>query len=72
MPLRVTLISPGYVETEFSQVMHRGDAAAARKLYDSMECLQAEDVAAAVLYCLSAPDHVDVNDILMRPTQQSI
>ena len=38
--------------------------------YAAMKALQAEDVAQAVLWCLSAPDHVDTNDILMRPVEQ--
>ena len=38
--------------------------------YASMKPLQAVDVAQAVVWCLSAPDHVDTNDILMRPVEQ--
>ena len=38
--------------------------------YASMKPLQAGDVAQAVVWCLSAPDHVDTNDILMRPVEQ--
>ena len=36
-----------------------------------MKGLQSEDVARAVLWCLSAPDHVDTNDILLRPVEQT-
>lgn len=38
--------------------------------YAAMKPLQAEDVAQAVLWCLGAPEHVDTNDILMRPVEQ--
>jgi NADP-dependent 3-hydroxy acid dehydrogenase YdfG len=38
----------------------------------SMKCLQPSDVADAVLWCLCAPDHMEVNDIVIRPTEQMI
>lgn len=38
--------------------------------YQEFQCLRPEDIAQAVVWALSAPDHVDVNDILVRPTQQ--
>ena len=56
--VRVTLIEPGMVDTPF---------------FDNppqMEALQADDVARAVMYAVSQPPHVDVNEILMRPTAQ--
>ncbi|KAK9830639.1 hypothetical protein WJX81_008303 [Elliptochloris bilobata] len=68
--LRVTAISPGMVETEFAAVAAFGDTQEGAAKYKEFQCLQAEDVAAAVVYALSAPPHVDVNDILMRPVQQ--
>ena len=70
VPLRVSSISPGVVETEFDAVRNYGDTQSAGELYSKFQCLQAEDVAQAVLWALSAPDHVDVHDILMRPTAQ--
>lgn len=58
--VRTTLIAPGMVDTPFFE--QRPGAGA----------LQDEDVAAAVLYALSQPSHVDVNMVLVRPTSQSI
>lgn len=72
MPLRVSQISPGVVETEFDIVQNFGDEAAAKRRYSSMNCLQPEDVADAVVWAVSAPDHVDVHDILMRPVAQRL
>lgn len=70
--LRVTAISPGMVETEFYQVTQFNDRerVMAGSPYEDFQCLKAEDIAQAVVYALSAPDHMDVNDILIRPTQQ--
>ena len=66
LPLRVTEISPGIVDTEFQAVRNYGKATPT-----SLEApLQAVDVAHAVLYALSAPPHVDINDVLMRPVSQ--
>eukprot|EP00884_Botryococcus_braunii_P022818 jgi/Botrbrau1/921/Bobra.0167s0034.1 len=70
LPLRVSCISPGLVETEFARVSHFGNADAARKSYGSFAPLKADDVAQAVVWCLAAPDHVDINDVLMRPIEQ--
>lgn len=71
LSLRVTGISPGQVETEFNLVQHfHRDPAGASAHYRSMRALQSCDVAEAVLYVLSAPDHVEINDVLMRPVDQ--
>ena len=65
-------ISPGLVETEFFTVRAFGDQEAARAVTTSMQCLQPSDVADAVLWCLSAPPHMEVNDVVIRPTEQLI
>ena len=69
-PIRVTAISPGYVETEFAAQYHKSEEAA-RKTYGRFPVLTPGDVAAAVLYVLDQPGHVEVHDILMRPTEQA-
>ena len=68
-PIRITAVSPGFVETEFAEVFH-GDAAASERTYGRFKCLEADDVAQAVLYAVSQPAHCQVHDILMRPTAQ--
>jgi NADP-dependent 3-hydroxy acid dehydrogenase YdfG len=60
------------VETEFFTVRAFGDAAAAAAVTRSMVCLQPADVADTVLWCLAAPLHMEVNDVVIRPTQQAI
>ena len=67
--IRVTAISPGFVETEFAEVYH-GSAEAARRTYGRFKVLESHDVAEAVRYVLSQPPHVQVHDVLMRPTAQ--
>ena len=66
---RVTAISPGYVESEFAEVM-LGDPAAATALYSRFPCIQVEDIAEAVRYVLAQPAQVEIHDILLRPTRQ--
>ena len=66
---RVTAISPGYVESEFAEVM-LGDAEAAEALYGRYPCIQVEDIAEAVRYVLAQPPQVQIHDILLRPTRQ--
>ncbi|MGB0646035.1 MAG: SDR family NAD(P)-dependent oxidoreductase [Bradymonadia bacterium] len=67
--IRVCAISPGFVETEFAEVM-TGDPAAAQALYSRFKCLSAADVAQSVGWLIDTPEHMQVHDILMRPTQQ--
>jgi len=67
--IRVTAVSPGFVETEFAEVYH-GSSEAAERTYGRFKVLQADDVASAVLYAIEAPAHVAIHDILMRPTEQ--
>ena len=67
--IRVTAISPGLVETEFAQVF-TGSTEQAAALYSSLRVLDPADVVEAVRYALSQPPHVQVHDVLLRPTQQ--
>ena len=69
IPLRVGIISPGVTKTEFA--LHaRSNQENADEAYSKFRCLEAEDVAQAVLWYLSLPDHVDVNDVQMRSVEQ--
>lgn len=67
--IRVSSISPGYVETEFAAQYHKSQAKA-EALYSQYPMLQPEDIASTVAYILSQPDHVQIHDVLLRPTQQ--
>ena len=69
MPLRVSSISPGMVETEFTLVSAFGDLKADESR-SQLQRLQPSDIAQAVLWCLSSPAYCEVNDILIRPTAQ--
>lgn len=67
--IRITQISPGVVETEFFE--RKSGKKTADKLFKSFKCLEAENVADSVIYAMSAPPHVQVHDILLRPTAQA-
>jgi 3-hydroxy acid dehydrogenase / malonic semialdehyde reductase len=68
--IKVTLIDPGLAETEFSLVRFKGDQAAAKKVYEGMTPLSAEDVADAVLYAVTRPEHVVIEELLLTPQAQ--
>jgi NADP-dependent 3-hydroxy acid dehydrogenase YdfG len=69
--VRVVTIEPGMVDTELADhIGHDEIREMARKMAGSMRTLRAEDVAAAVVYAVGQPDHVAVNEILLRPTDQ--
>ena len=71
--IRVTCVEPGFVETELQA--HNKNPVVRRAMEKSRdeigEVLQAGDIADAVLYALSRPQHVDINEVLVRPTGQS-
>ncbi len=69
--IRVTQISPGAVETEFSLVRFKGDQNRADQVYAGYENLVADDIADAVYYAVSQPPHVDIQDMLVMPTAQA-
>lgn len=70
--IRVSEVDPGAVETEFSMVRFDGDAARAKKVYANMRPLHGEDIADAVLYCVTRPAHVTVQEITVMPTDQPL
>jgi NADP-dependent 3-hydroxy acid dehydrogenase YdfG len=69
--VKVTSISPGMVDTEFSLVRFKGDKARADKVYEGLVPLSADDVAEAIWFALSRPAHVNINDMLIMPTAQA-
>jgi NADP-dependent 3-hydroxy acid dehydrogenase YdfG len=69
--VRISLVEPGAVATELSSHITQEEAReASRKMAESMRTLQAEDIARAILYVVTQPPHVAVNEVLVRPTDQ--
>jgi 3-hydroxy acid dehydrogenase / malonic semialdehyde reductase len=69
--IKVTSINPGAAETEFSVVRFKGDEGTAKKIYDGLKPLTAEDVADVIYYCASLPPHVCINDLTITCIQQA-
>jgi NADP-dependent 3-hydroxy acid dehydrogenase YdfG len=70
--VRVIVVEPGFVSTELASHITDPDIQAmAKTMAESMRTLQPEDIAGAVLYALTQPEHVAVNEILIRPTDQT-
>ncbi|MCS7062306.1 MAG: SDR family NAD(P)-dependent oxidoreductase [Anaerolineae bacterium] len=70
-PVRVTSVDPGLVETEFSIVRFHGDVERAKKVYEGLRPLSANDVADVVLFCATRPPHVNINDVVLMPVAQA-
>jgi NADP-dependent 3-hydroxy acid dehydrogenase YdfG len=69
--VRVVVVEPGFVSTELaSHITDPAIQAMAKTMAESIRTLQPEDIAGAVVYALTQPDHVAVNEILIRPTDQ--
>jgi len=69
--IRVSNVEPGLAETEFSEVRFKGDSARAKTVYEGLTALRAEDVADAVVWCVTRPRHVNVQSVLIMPTDQA-
>jgi serine 3-dehydrogenase len=69
--VRIINVEPGLAETEFSLVRFKGDAERAGSVYKGVRPLRAEDVADAVAWAVTRPAHVNVQQILLMPTDQA-
>jgi 3-hydroxy acid dehydrogenase/malonic semialdehyde reductase len=69
--IRVSQISPGLVETEFSKVRFHGDEARAAQVYEGFDPLLAADIADAAYYIATLPERVCINDLWIMPTTQA-
>ena len=70
-PIRITEVSPGMVETEFSMVRFDGDLDKAAKVYEGVKPLTGDDVADCIAWAVTRPRHVDVDEIVVRPVAQA-
>ncbi len=69
--IKVSSVSPGMVETEFSIVRYHGDKDKADSVYNGLTPLFADDIADAIEFMVTRPAHVNINDILIMPTAQA-
>ncbi len=70
-PIRVSEIAPGMAETEFSLVRFKGDAERARAVYQGVQPLTADDVAECIVFAITRPPHVDIDEMVIRPVAQA-
>ena len=69
--IRVSSISPGAVDTEFSTVRFKGDKERASKVYEGYQPLSATDIADTITFMVTRPEHVNINDIEITPSAQA-
>ena len=69
--IKVSQIAPGLANTEFSSVRFHGDQSKADAVYQGMHPLLPEDVAEVIGYMASAPDHINLADVLLMPSAQA-
>jgi 3-hydroxy acid dehydrogenase/malonic semialdehyde reductase len=70
-PVRVSSVDPGMVETDFSAVRFRGDTERANKVYQGLIPLTPDDVADVIFFCATRSPHVNINEVIMMPTDQA-
>ena len=70
-PIHITTVDAGLVESEFSRVRFRGDAETARKVYEGVEPMTPQDVADCILFAVSRPAHMNVDEIVIKALAQS-
>jgi len=73
MPFRIKVssVAPGAVDTEFSIVRFKGDEEKAAQVYKGFTPLSAKDVAETILFIITRPSHVNIDDLLIMPTSQA-
>ena len=70
-PIHITTVDPGLVQTNFSSVRFRGDEEAARKVYEGVDAMTPEDIAECVVFAVTRPPHVNVDEIVVKALAQS-
>ena len=69
---RVTMISPGFVDTPLLENYFRGDEETLSALRQDIEMLKPQDIAQTLIHILETPKHVEIGDVMMRPSDQKI
>jgi len=70
-PVRISAVSPGLVETEFSVVRFNGDAARAAKIYEGTVPMTGDDIAEMIVFIATRPAHININDMIVMSLFQS-
>jgi 3-hydroxy acid dehydrogenase/malonic semialdehyde reductase len=70
-PIHITTVDPGLVQTDFSLVRFRGDADTARRVYEGVEAMKPEDIAECILFAVTRPPHVNVDELVVKALAQS-
>jgi NADP-dependent 3-hydroxy acid dehydrogenase YdfG len=70
-PIRLTTVDPGLVETNFSRVRFRGDEEKAKAPYEGVDTLRSEDIAECILFALTRPLHVNIDELVVKALAQS-
>jgi 3-hydroxy acid dehydrogenase/malonic semialdehyde reductase len=70
-PIHVTTVDPGLVESNFSLIRFRGDEEAARKVYEGVEAVTPEDVAECVVFVVTRPNRVNIDELVIKALAQS-
>ena len=70
-PIRITTVDPGLAETEFSVVRFKGDQAKADAVYKGVDPLTPDDIAGCIMFALTRPFHVNIDEIVVKAQAQS-
>jgi NADP-dependent 3-hydroxy acid dehydrogenase YdfG len=70
-PIKLTTVDPGLVETNFSRVRFRGDEEKASAVYRGVEAMTPEDIAECVVFAVTRPRHVNVDELVVKALAQS-
>jgi NADP-dependent 3-hydroxy acid dehydrogenase YdfG len=70
-PIHICTVDPGLVETNFSLVRFRGDEETARKVYEGVDAMQPQDIADCILFAVTRPSHVNVDELVVKALAQS-
>jgi NADP-dependent 3-hydroxy acid dehydrogenase YdfG len=70
-PIRIITVDPGLVETDFSRVRFRGDEGQAAAVYANVEAIQPSEIAECIVFALTRPQHVNVDELVVKALAQS-